>query len=113
MKLAAARAIAKIAREDVPERIREAYPDAVLTFGPDYILPKPMDPRLLVAVSPAVARAAMETGVARRPISDWDTYAESLKRYGAECADGVCYPVLLNSREALEKLAARYGFTGL
>ncbi len=72
-----------------------------------------MDPRLLVAVSPAVARAAMETGVARRPISDWDTYAESLKRYGAECADGVCYPVLLNSREALEKLAARYGFTGL
>lgn len=113
MKLAAARAIAKIAREEVPERIRKAYPDAVLTFGPDYILPKPMDPRLLVAVSPAVARAAMETGVARRPISDWDAYAESLKRYGGECSDGVCYPVLLNSRQALAKLAARYGFTGL
>ncbi len=110
MKLAAAKAIADIAREPVPERIREAYPDAVLTFGPDYILPKPMDPRLLEAVSPAVARAAMETGVARHPITDWASYAERLSHYGAECADGVCYPVLLNSREALSKLAARYGF---
>ncbi|MDE6127314.1 MAG: NADP-dependent malic enzyme [Muribaculaceae bacterium] len=113
MKLAAARAIARIAREEVPQRIRDAYPGATLSFGPDYILPKPMDPRLLAAVSPAVARAAIATGVARRPITDWDAYAERLGHFGAECADGVCYPVLLNSREALAKLAARYGFKDL
>ncbi len=113
MKLAAAKAIAGIAREPVPDKIREAYPGENLEFGPDYILPKPMDPRLLEAVSPAVARAAMDSGVARHPITDWDAYAERLGHYGAECADGVCYPVLLNSREALEKLAARYGFKGL
>ncbi len=113
MKLAAVRAIAAIAREAVPERIKEAYPGTPLTFGPDYILPKPMDPRLLEAVAPAVAKAAMESGVARQPITDWKEYGERLSRYGAECSDGVCYPVLLNSYEALEKLAVRYGFKDL
>ncbi len=108
MKLAAARAIARIAREPIPDKIRDAYPADNLAFGPDYILPKPMDPRLLEAVAPGVARAAMESGVARHPITDWKAYAERLRCYASECADGVCYPVLLNSGEALEKLASRY-----
>lgn len=77
MKIAAVRAIAALARESVPASVREAYVDAGdsgFTFGPGYILPKPFDPRLLTTVAPAVARAAMESGVARRPIDDFDAY---------------------------------------
>ncbi|MSP92722.1 MAG: NADP-dependent malic enzyme [Myxococcales bacterium] len=79
MKLAAARAIAQLAREDVPDRVREAYGGEALRFGRDYILPKPLDERVLLYVAPAVARAAMESGVARRPI-DLATYRDQLER---------------------------------
>lgn len=78
MKLAAVRAIAALAKEPVPTVVNAAYNDARITFGPEYILPKALDPRLLTTVAPAVARAAAEVGVARRPITDWDAYAEKL-----------------------------------
>ena len=68
MKLAAARALAALAHEGVPECMLEAFPGGLISFGPDYLIPKPLDPRILFWEAPAVARAAMETGVARRPV---------------------------------------------
>jgi malate dehydrogenase (oxaloacetate-decarboxylating)(NADP+) len=79
MKIAAARALAALAREDVPDEVATVY-GSRLRFGPDYIIPTPFDPRLISAVPPAVAKAAMETGVARKPIVDMDAYGESLRR---------------------------------
>ena len=79
MKLAATYAIAKLAHEPVPQSVLEAYGLKHLEFGKDYILPKPFDPRLLYQVSPAVAKAAMESGVARRQINDWETYRKFLE----------------------------------
>lgn len=110
MKLAAAKAIATLAHQPVPETIRRAYPDEDLVFGRDYILPKSMDPRLLTVVPPAVAKAAMDSGIARKPILDFDAYARSLRHLAEECSDGVCYPVLLNTPEMFSKLAARLGY---
>lgn len=80
MKLAAVYAIAGIAKEPVPPEVEVAYEKCDIHFGREYILPKPFDPRLLYVVSPAVAKAAMESGVARRPISDWSHYDEYLKK---------------------------------
>ena len=80
MKLAAVRAIAALAKEPVPTVVNAAYNMTDLKFGRDYILPKPLDPRLLTRVAPAVARGAMESGVARRPIADWEEYCERLRR---------------------------------
>lgn len=79
MKLAAVRAIAGIAKMPVPDVVNEAYHVNNLTFGPTYFIPKPVDPRLITEVSMAVAKAAMESGVARKPINDWDAYALRLK----------------------------------
>ncbi|MFZ4578643.1 MAG: NADP-dependent malic enzyme [Myxococcota bacterium] len=79
MKLAAAKAIAQLAREDVPDNVRAAYGGEVLAFGRDYILPKPLDERVLLWVAPAVAKAAMECGVARRTL-DLDKYRDDLER---------------------------------
>jgi len=78
MKLAAVRALAKLTREPVPDMVNMAYGEKSLTFNPQYIIPKPLDPRLLTAVAPAVAKAAMESGVARHPIADWDKYHQEL-----------------------------------
>ena len=78
MKLACAHALAQLAKEEVPEEVKKKYHDNELEFGPDYIIPKPFDPRVLYWSAPAVAKAAMETGVARKPI-DLDTYVEKLK----------------------------------
>jgi malate dehydrogenase (oxaloacetate-decarboxylating)(NADP+) len=80
MKLAAAQALAALAREDVPESVLKAYGLEELAFGPDYLIPKPFDPRVLLWVAPAVAEAAMRTGVARRPLPGLDAYRESLER---------------------------------
>ena len=77
MKIAAARALAELAREDVPDEVASAY-GARPKFGPDYIIPVPFDPRLISFVPPAVAQAAMDTGVARRPIVDMDAYRHQL-----------------------------------
>ena len=75
--------LAKLTKEPVPEQVNIAYGETKLTFGRDYIIPKPFDPRLIAEVPPAVAKAAMESGVARHPITDWDAYAEELnKRLG-------------------------------
>ena len=78
MKIAAANAIAMLAREDVPDEVNNAYSGASLKYGVDYIIPAPFDPRLISAVSSAVAEAAMATGVARRPIADLDAYRRDL-----------------------------------
>jgi malate dehydrogenase (oxaloacetate-decarboxylating)(NADP+) len=80
MKIAAVNALALLAREDVPDIVAQAYNLQNLTFGKDYLIPKPMDPRLITTVAPAVARAAMESGVARKPITDWDEYLHQLRR---------------------------------
>ncbi len=80
MKLAAAQALAALAREEVPESVLKAYGLRQLRFGPDYLIPKPFDPRVLLWLAPAVAKAAMDTGVARQPIADLDAYRESLER---------------------------------
>ena len=79
MKLAAVRAIASLAEENVPDEVSEAYGEGALTFGRDLIIPKPVDPRLITAVAPAVAQAAMESGIAKAPISDWDHYRRQLE----------------------------------
>ena len=79
MKLAAVRAIADIAKKPVPDVVNAAYHVNNLTFGPSYFIPKPVDPRLITEVSMAVAKAAMDSGVARKPITDWDAYALHLR----------------------------------
>jgi len=78
MKIAAAQALAALAREDVPDEVDRAYAGRRVRFGPDYIIPAPFDPRLIVAVPQAVAKAAMDTGVARRPIRDFAAYGQEL-----------------------------------
>jgi malate dehydrogenase (oxaloacetate-decarboxylating)(NADP+) len=78
MKLAAVRSIAALAKEAVPDEVNQAYGIKNLSFGRDYIIPKPLDPRLLTEVAPAVAKAACDSGVARSPITDWDKYKYEL-----------------------------------
>jgi malate dehydrogenase (oxaloacetate-decarboxylating)(NADP+) len=78
MKLAAVRSIAALAKEPVPDEVNQAYGIKNLSFGRDYIIPKPLDPRLLIEVAPAVAKAACDSGVARSPITDWDKYKYEL-----------------------------------
>ncbi|MAU16200.1 MAG: NADP-dependent malic enzyme [Muricauda sp.] len=78
MKMAAVRALAELTREPVPEQVNIAYDTTRLTFGRNYIIPKPFDPRLITKIPPAVAKAAMDSGVARVPIQDWDRYEEEL-----------------------------------
>ena len=79
MKQAAARAIADLARRPVPDIVNRAYHVRNFTFGPDYFIPKPVDPRLITEVSMAVAKAAMESGVARKQITDWKAYRQHLR----------------------------------
>lgn len=79
MKLAAVKALAKLAREEVPDSVSKAYGNVKFSFGRDYIIPKPFDPRVLLHVAPAIAQAAMDTGVARQPIEDMAKYIENLE----------------------------------
>ncbi|MFO1074963.1 MAG: NADP-dependent malic enzyme [Geminicoccaceae bacterium] len=79
MKIAAAYAIAALAREDVPDQVSSAYKGRRLRYGPDYLIPTPFDPRLITEVPAAVARAAMETGVARRPVASMERYRQQLR----------------------------------
>nr|WP_315172558.1 NADP-dependent malic enzyme [uncultured Flavobacterium sp.] len=78
MKMAAVRALAALAKEHVPEQVNVAYGAKKLTFGREYIIPSPFDPRLITVVAPAVAKAAMDSGVALNPITDWEEYKEAL-----------------------------------
>lgn len=85
MKLAAVYALAKLAKETVPEQVNIAYGEKKISFGKDYILPKPFDPRLMTEIPPAVAKAAMESGVATEPISNWEAYRDELSdRMGSD-----------------------------
>ncbi|NOU59267.1 NADP-dependent malic enzyme [Marinifilum caeruleilacunae] len=85
MKIAAVKALAALAKEDVPDIVNTAYHEMNLTYGKDYIIPKPLDPRLLTVVAPAVAKAAMDSGVAKAPIHDWEAYKNQLeKRLGRD-----------------------------
>jgi malate dehydrogenase (oxaloacetate-decarboxylating)(NADP+) len=85
MKLAAVKALAELAKSPVPDIVNLAYNAKTISFGPDYIIPKPLDPRLLSTVAPAVAKAAIESGVAQHPIVDWEAYVTDLnKRLGLD-----------------------------
>ena len=103
MKLAASRSLAELAKQDVPDQVRKAYHGDDLRFGPDYIIPKPLDPRVLLWEAPAVAKAAVESGVARRVIEDWDEYRESLERiYGP--SRGVVRSVIRKARRVVKRI---------
>jgi malate dehydrogenase (oxaloacetate-decarboxylating)(NADP+) len=85
MKLAAVKALAELAKTAVPDIVNLAYNQSSMSFGPEYIIPKPLDPRLLATVAPAVAKAAVESGVAQKPIQNWDAYTLQLnKRLGLD-----------------------------
>ncbi|MFV0539971.1 MAG: NADP-dependent malic enzyme [Aestuariibaculum sp.] len=85
MKMAAVEALARLAKEPVPEQVNIAYGETRLTFGKDYIIPKPFDPRLIAEVPPAVAKAAIESGIAKEPITDWEAYQDKLReRLGSD-----------------------------
>jgi malate dehydrogenase (oxaloacetate-decarboxylating)(NADP+) len=81
MEVAAVHAIAGLAQAEQDDVVASAYAGATLVFGPEYLIPKPFDPRLMMRIAPAVARAAAESGVAQRPITDWDAYAERLQAF--------------------------------
>ena len=80
MKIAAVKALAALAKEDVPDMVNIAYEEMNLSFGSDYIIPKPLDPRLLTIVAPAVAKAAIDSGIAQAPITDWKAYEMELEQ---------------------------------
>ncbi|HBK71539.1 MAG TPA: NADP-dependent malic enzyme [Flavobacteriaceae bacterium] len=85
MKMAAVHALADLAKHSVPEQVNIVYDEVNLTFGKDYIIPKPFDPRLIYKIPPAIAKAAMDSGVATEPITDWDKYRDELmERLGTE-----------------------------
>ena len=81
MKMASVRAIAELAQAEVTDEVAMAYPGHELSFGPEYLIPKPFDPRLIVKIAPAVARAAIASGVATRPITDWHAYDARLSEF--------------------------------
>jgi malate dehydrogenase (oxaloacetate-decarboxylating)(NADP+) len=107
MKIAAARALAALAREDVPDEVAAAY-GARPKFGPDYIIPVPFDPRLISSVPPAVAQAAMDTGVARKPIADMEAYRHSLQSRRDPIA-GVLQQVFQRLRRAPKRVVFAEG----
>ena len=145
MKLAAVKALAELTRLPVPDIVTMAYNEKNIIFGPDYIIPKPLDSRLLTSVAPAVAKAAMESGVARQPITDWEAYSVELnerlgidnhllRMLGAKARknpkrvvfaeaenqkilktaqmvqdEGVAFPILLGTREKIQKIADASG----
>ncbi len=81
MKIAAVRALADLAKEDVPDSVLKAYGKEMMEYGPNYIIPKPFDPRVLIREAIAVAKAAVESGVAGTPIIDWDEYRDRLESH--------------------------------
>ena len=101
MKMAAVEALAALAKEPVPEQVNIAYGETKLNFGTDYIIPKPFDPRLIAKVPPAVAKAAMESGVATEPITDWEKYSDEL--YDRMGSDNKIIRLLLNRAKMAPK----------
>ncbi len=113
MKLAAARALAELAREDVPDSVIRSYGDEPISYGPKYIIPKPFDDRVLLRVCPAVAKAAIKTDVARKAIADWDAYCDDLEaRLGQ--SRGFMIPIVNRAqvRRPLKRIAFPEGDEG-
>ncbi len=104
MKLAAARSLAALTREDVPEEVCRAYGNAKLSYGPDYIIPKPLDPRVLFWEAPEVAEAAIQSGVAQRPYASKDDYRKSLEMKMKKRKELV-YPMYRDEAVTVESLA--------
>jgi len=108
MKVAAAEAIAALARAEASEVVAAAYGGAAPLFGPSYIIPKPFDPRLILHIAPAVARAAMESGVARRPITDFDAYQRELELFVYRSGQ-LMRPVFARAKSAAKTVAYAEG----
>jgi malate dehydrogenase (oxaloacetate-decarboxylating)(NADP+) len=108
MKLAAVEAIAELARVEASETVAAAYGGQAPMFGPDYIIPKPFDPRLILHIAPAVARAAMDAGVARKPIEDFDVYRHELERFVFRSGQ-LLRPVIEAARKACPRIVYSEG----
>jgi malate dehydrogenase (oxaloacetate-decarboxylating)(NADP+) len=108
MKVAAVEAIARLARIEASEVVAAAYGGSAPVFGPDYIIPKPFDPRLILEIAPAVARAAMDSGVAMRPIADFAAYKETLERFVYRSGD-LMRPVIFAARKQPKRIAYSEG----
>lgn len=108
MKVAAVEAIARLARIEASEVVAAAYGGQAPIFGPDYIIPKPFDPRLILEIAPAVARAAMDSGVATRPIADFTAYRETLERFVYRSGD-LMRPVVEAARKQPRRVAYSEG----
>ncbi|MBN2522291.1 MAG: NADP-dependent malic enzyme [Bacteroidales bacterium] len=111
MKIAAAYALADLAKKEVPEVVNTAYHSKNLTFGSEYIIPKPLDPRLITTVAPAVAKAAMDSGIARKPVADWEAYEiELMKRMGIynQLVNAVRMKAKLNPKKIVFANADKY-----
>ncbi|MFH0999916.1 MAG: NADP-dependent malic enzyme [Bacteroidota bacterium] len=106
MKLAAAIALANLAKEPVPEEVNQAFQSGNLTFGVDYLIPKPTDPRLIETVAPAVAKAAMDSGIAAKPIENWETYKETLRT-----RLGIGHPLIRQIKNKAKKNLKRIVFS--
>jgi len=108
MKLAAVEAIAELARVEASDSVAAAYGGIAPVFGRDYIIPKPFDPRLIMHIAPAVARAAMDAGVARKPIPDWDVYKHELERFVFRSGQ-LLRPVIEAARKACPRIVYAEG----
>ena len=108
MKLAAVRAIAELAHAEIPEVVAQAYGAVGLRFGPQYLIPKPFDPRLIEAVAPAVAQAAMDSGVATRPIADMDAYRQRLSQFVYQSGSAM-QPVFAAAKRAPKRVVYAEG----
>ena len=105
MEIAAVHAIAELAQAEQSEVVAAAYAGANLSFGPEYLIPKPFDPRLMEKIAPAVARAAMASGVARRPITDWDAYHDKLQSF-VYASGSIMKPIFAMAKRARLKRVA-------
>ncbi|MFG6486342.1 NADP-dependent malic enzyme [Roseateles sp. BYS78W] len=105
MEIAAVHAIADLAQAELSEVVAAAYVGATLSFGPEYLIPKPFDPRLMMRIAPAVAQAAMDSGVAARPIQDWDAYREKLQSF-VYASGNTMKPIFTAAKRAPNKRVA-------
>src|SRR4029079_3248985 len=102
MEIAAVHAIAELAQAEQSEVVAAAYAGATLTFGPEYLIPKPFDPRLMMKIAPAVAKAAQESGVASRPIAELDAHREKLQAF-AYASGTTMKPIFAIAKRARDK----------
>lgn len=108
MKLACVKALAALTRQDVPAEVASIYPEENLVFGPNYLIPKPFDPRLIIELPTAVARAAMESGVATRPITDWEAYRQHLRQFNVRTSF-LMRPIISRAKSAPKKIVYTEG----